>query len=224
MTYVLQPGREYQVDVNNQIQEKKQYFKWHHTPRNISFQTALDEFTDLFESIVKEQTNNTPVILPLSGGLDSRSQAVALHYLKAEVQSYSYSFTGGYKEHAISKQIAKQCGFPFKHFSIPPNYLWDVLEALADINGCYSDFTHARQMAVLPQLKKMDGVFSLGHWGDVLFDRGIAAADEDKPELDLLLKKIVKKGGMALATQLWQQWNLEGEFEDYLRSRLQHLA
>jgi len=155
--------------------------------------------------------------------LDSRSQAVALHHIKAEVQSYSYSFAGGYKEHAISKQIAKQCGFPFEHYSIPPTYLWDVLQDLARINGCYSDFTHARQMAVLPELKKMNGTFSLGHWGDVLFDRGIAAADEDKAVLDLLLKKIVKKGGLKLATQLWQQWNIEGEFEAYLKTRIHSL-
>ncbi len=220
---VLQPGMEYQLDNDKQLIDQKPYFKWHYTPRNISFQTALDEFTDLFESIVKEQSGNKKVILPLSGGLDSRSQAVALHHIKADVESYSYSFAGGFKEHKISEEIATACGFPFKKFIIPPNYLWQDIEDLAKINNCYSEFTHPRQMAVLHEFKKMNGEFSLGHWGDVLFDRGLSVKDEDTPELTLLLKKIIKKGGLELANQLWNQWNLDGEFEAYLKTIVQTL-
>ncbi len=220
---ILQSGKQYKINEQQKIVASESYFNWNYSPRNISFQTALDEFTDLFEQIITEQTNNRKVILPLSGGLDSRSQAVALHHTKAEVQSYSYAFKNGYKEHSISKQITKQCGFPFEQYTILPGYLWDVLEELAAINGCYSEFTHARQMAVLPQLKEMEGVFSLGHWGDVLFDRGVAAVDEDQPEVTIVLKKIVKKGGMELATALWKQWNLEGTFESYLKNRIQKL-
>lgn len=220
---IVQPGKQYKINDQQKIVASESYFNWNYSPRNISFQTALDEFTDLFEQIITEQTNNRKVILPLSGGLDSRSQAVALHHIKAEVQSYSYAFKNGYKEHSISKQIAKQCGFPFEQYTIPSGYLWDVLEEVATINKCYSEFTHARQMAVLPQLKEMEGVFSLGHWGDVLFDRGVAAVDEDQPEVTIVLKKIVKKGGMELATALWKQWNLEGTFESYLKNRIQKL-
>ncbi len=38
--------------------------------------------------------------------------------------------------------------------------------------------------------------------------------------LELVLKKIVKKGGMELATALWQEWELEDDFESYLRERI----
>lgn len=220
---VLQPGMNYQLNAENEIQSSSAYFKWHYEPRHISFQTAVDEYTDLFEQIVKEQTNNKPVLLPLSGGLDSRNQAVALKHLGADVHSYSYSFAGGFKEHKISEKIAEVCDFKFDPFIIPPNYLWDVIDDLAEINNCYSDFTHARQMAVLDEFKKMNGEFSLGHWGDVFFDRGIAAQDEDKSEIELIYKKVIKKGGLAVAGQLWKVWALEGEFEDYLKSRIQAL-
>lgn len=220
---VLQPGMNYQLNADREIQSSSSYFKWHYEPRNISFQTAVDEYTDLFEQIVKEQTNNKPVLLPLSGGLDSRNQAVALKHLGADVHSYSYSFAGGFKEHKISEKITEVCDFKFDPFIIPPNYLWDVVDGLADINHCYSDFTHARQMAVLDEFKKMNGEFSLGHWGDVFFDRGIAAQDEDKSEIELIYKKVIKKGGLAVAEQLWKAWELEGDFEDYLKSRIQEL-
>ena len=220
---VLQPGMDYVLDADQNIKNQTPYFKWFHRPRDISFNTALDEFTDLFESIVKEQTGDNRVLLPLSGGLDSRSQAVVLKHLKADVHSYSYSFAGGFKEHKISEQIAKACDFRFDPFIIPPNYLWDVLDDASDINQCYSDFIHPRQIAVLEQFKKMKGEFSLGHWGDVLFDRGIAVQDEGLSELDLIYKKVIKKGGLALASALWKSWNLDGDFEDYLKMRIQTL-
>lgn len=220
---VLQPGINYVLDGARNIQKQTPYFNWFHKPRDISFNTALDEFTDLFETIVKEQTGNNRVLLPLSGGLDSRSQAVALKHLKADVYSYSYSFAGGFKEHKISEQIAKACDFKFEPLIIPPNYLWDVIDDAATINQCYSEFTHPRQMAVLEQFKKMQGEFSLGHWGDVFFDRGIAEQDAHLSELDLIYKKVIKKGGLAVANALWKSWSLEGNFETYLKSRIQNL-
>ncbi len=217
---VLQPGTSYTLNQQNHIISKQSHFKWHHTPRSISFNTALDEYTDLFESIIKEQSLKSQVILPLSGGLDSRTQAAALHYLKADVQAYSYSFEGGFKEHKIGEEIAKACDFNFKAFNITKGYLWQRIEALAQINHCYSDFTHPRQMAILTELKQMQGEFSLGHWGDVLFDSGIASHEEDLSELEIIYKKIVKPRGLVLAKKLWKHWGLNGDFEFYLKQRL----
>ncbi|WP_040278191.1 asparagine synthase-related protein [Psychroserpens damuponensis] len=220
---VLQPGTTYVLDDNGYVISEEKVFNWFYKPRDISFQTALDEFTNLFESIVKEQVEGKKMLLPLSGGLDSRSQAVALKHLNADVHSYSYSFSGGFKEHKISEQIANACGFDFDSFLIPPNYLWNSLDQAASINKCYSEFTLPRQMAVLDQFKTMKGEFSLGHWGDVLFDRGIAVKDNDLSDLELIYKKVIKKGGLELAKGLWQSWDLEGDFESYLKTRIQTL-
>ena len=211
------------LDENGFLIESKPWFQWHYSPRDISFETALEEFTALFEQIISEQLKDAEVILPLSGGLDSRTQAVALAKMKSPVTSYSYSFKGGYSESRIGAEIAKTCGFEFREFSIEPGYLWPKLEELATINQCYSDFTHPRQMAVLEELKKMNGIFSLGHWGDVLFDRGAPEGTTQGQEAELVLKKIVKKGGMELAIALWQEWELEGDFERYLQERIANL-
>ena len=112
-------------------------------------------------------------ILPLSGGLDSRTQSVALNHLKADVVSYSYEFENGYPETKIAKQIAKACGFEFKWYTIPKGYLWEQIDVLAELNQCYSDFTSPRQMGIFDAFSNMGELFSLGHWGDVLFDSGI---------------------------------------------------
>lgn len=228
MTYfknqkVLRPARINEIDNDGYLISSTPWFKWYYKPKSQSFQSSVEQHQDLLEVIIDEQVGDKNVILPLSGGLDSRSQAVALHKLGKSVTSYSYSFEGGYKEHAISEQIAKECKFDFESFKIPQNYLWDKIDHLAQINKCYSEFTHPRQMAVLQEFEKMEGVFSLGHWGDVLFDSGGKVGIQDKDLCDYILYKVVKKGGLELATSLWESWKLEGDFNTYLKQTTQKL-
>ncbi|SHI37604.1 Asparagine synthase [Mesonia phycicola] len=221
---VLFPGSNHQVDEANQLIDSKAYFKWHYTPKkNYSFEEALEDFTTLFETIVEEQIGDQQAILPISGGLDSRTQAVALKHLNKKVTAYSYSFTGGYSESGIAEKIAKACEFDFKKFLIPKSYLWQNVEELAEINQCYSEFTHPRQMAVLEEFQKMKGVFSLGHWGDVLFDKGAPAEYTEKEIITLVKKKVIKKGGLALGEALWEDWQIEGNFQEYLDAKIKEL-
>ena len=218
---VLPPATINTIDENGFWVDSKPWFEWYYKPRQISFETALEEFTELFEKIVAEQAKDKTVLLPLSGGLDSRTQAIAISKLENPVIAYSYSFQDGFSETGIAKKIAKAYDFPFHDFTIKSGYLWPKLEELADINLCYSEFTHPRQMAVLEEFKKMKGVFSLGHWGDVLFDRGAPEGTTHEQILPQLKKIAVKKGGMELATALWENWGLEGSFEEYLEKRFQ---
>lgn len=217
---VLSPASNHTLDADGKLINSDFYFKWHYTPRDISFNEALEEFTSLFETIIAEQTDGKKVILPLSGGIDSRTQAVALRRKKAKVSSYSYEFKNGYSETKIARQIANRCNFEFNNFTIPKGYLWDVIESLADLNKCYSDFTHPRQMAIYDKFDPMGDVFSLGHWGDVLFDNMHLPNLTEEEEVNVLIKKILQKGGMAFGSQLWQVWELSGKFEDYLRVRV----
>lgn len=220
---VLRPATINEIDEDGYIVRSESWFKWYYQPKKQNLQDSVEQHQILLEQIINEQVRNQQVILPLSGGLDSRSQAVALHKLGKKVNSYSYSFQGGYKEHAISEQIAKACNFDFQAFEIPPNYLWNCIDELAQINQCYSEFTHPRQMAVIENFKKMQGVFSLGHWGDVLFDTGGDEGIQEKDLVKYIHKKVMKKGGLALAKSLWKCWNLEGDFETYLTQTTQNL-
>ncbi len=220
---VLRPGRYY--DVNEKIVlEKGRHFTWTYNPVNRKFTDVVDEFQVLFEDIIKEQSIGKRVILPLSGGLDSRTQAAALKRMGAEVRSYSYEFQNGFPEAEISRQIAKAQGFNFSQFEVRPDYLWNCIDELAVINGCYSEFTHPRQMAVYRDLSELGDVFNLGHWGDVLFDdMGVPEDLSFQDQVDVILKKILKKGGLILGEALWKEWQLDGTFFDYLRSRVENL-
>ena len=222
---VLKPATEYQINTATQeIISEKPYFKWYYSPKQRTFEQTVDAFADVFESIIKEQVSEKKVILPLSGGLDSRTQAVALHYLGVKTQAYSYAFDGGHDETWYGKKIAEVCGFPFQSFTVPNGYLWNSIEELGQINDCYSEFTHPRQMAFIEKYKTLGDVFSLGHWGDVLFDdMGVPNDLTLENQVDVILKKIIKKGGLDLATSLWQTWQLEGDFTSYLKKRVHDL-
>lgn len=194
---------------------------WKYEPRDISLTQAVDEFAELFHQIVEEQTRNQSVILPLSGGLDSRSMAAALHVLGKEAFSYSYKFQGSFKETWYGEQIAKTLGWAFEDITIPPGYMWDKIEASGKVNGCYSEFTHARQISVAERLSHKGDVWLLGHWGDVLFDD--MGVDDELPfeaQVKTLEKKVFKKGGKELAEALWKAWNLPGDFAEELAARV----
>jgi asparagine synthetase B (glutamine-hydrolysing) len=220
---VLPPASICELDTEGYFIRSRPWFDWHHTPRKLHFDQALEEFSILFESIIEEQVGDKKVILPLSGGLDSRTQATALQYLGKDVNSYSYDFEGGYPETAIAKKIANVCDFNFTKYHVKKGYLWHSIEELAQLNQCYSEFTHPRQFAFIEAYSELGEIFSLGHWGDVLFD---GTRDLEHAENDLvahILKKILKKGGMELANTLWEEWQLDGTFESYLRQRVSEL-
>ncbi len=222
---VLRPGTENVLDENGYLVSSSQYFNWVYNPdETLSFSDTVDAFGELFEGVINRQVEDKKVILPLSGGLDSRTQAVALHKLGKEVSSYSYSFKNGYPEGKIGKAIANQCNFEFEEFIIQPNYLWSNIERLAKINQCYSEFTHPRQMALIDYYSKMGDVFSLGHWGDVLFnDMEVPKHLDVIQQVEVLFKKVVKPSGMQLAQKLWKHYGFEGEFKDYLFQRVKML-
>lgn len=222
---VLGPATDYVLSEGNQhILEEKPYFKWHYSPIERPFDQIVDEFATLFETIVAEQSAGKKVVLPLSGGLDSRTQAAALAHLKITTNAYSYAFSNGHDETTYSQKIAQVCNFPFESWYVPKGYLWDVIEDLGTINGCYSEFTHPRQMAFIDKYKALGDVFSLGHWGDVFFDdMGVADDMPFQKQVDHLFKIIIKKGGLEIGDLLWKSWGLDGDFQSYLRSRLEGL-
>src|SRR5690606_9129049 len=71
----LKPATDYTLDSQNTIISQKEYFKWYYARKERSLTQITEEFAELFETILTEQSENKKVILPLSGGLDSRTQA-----------------------------------------------------------------------------------------------------------------------------------------------------
>ena len=69
----------------------------------------------------------------------------------------------------------------------------------------------------------MGDVFSLGHWGDVLFDSYNSKKLSHNAQVQFLTKKLLKLGGLEFASKLWQIWDLDGDFESYFKNRISDL-
>jgi len=221
-TRVLKPASEYKVE-DNRIEGQHQIWSWQYNPRDISFDQTVEEFSHLYQKISKEQVTGKRVILPLSGGLDSRSQAVVLGK-SDEITAYSYEFENGINENKYGRAIAREQGYKYTSMMIPKSYLWPVIEDLAKLNHCLSDFTHQRQMAVKSQYQNMGNLFFLGHWGDVLFDdMGVPDRLSDDEITETICIKVLKKGGKDIGMALWEAWGLKGSFIQALRDRISGL-
>ncbi|MEQ8361385.1 MAG: asparagine synthase-related protein [Cyclobacteriaceae bacterium] len=217
------PGRQYRFDEHGNVLECLRHFQWHYSPRQLSFNQALEEFSHLLESIVEKETIAKKVILPISGGLDSRTLAAALKD-HPDVYAYSYEFEGGIPENSYGRKVARAAGFSHDSFKIPNGYLWSIIDTLALLNHCYAEFINPRQMAIWQQTKYKGNLYLLGHGGDLFFD-GMGVEDNlsEEDQLDYLKKKLIRPVGLELGATLWQVWGLEGNFKDYIFARFEKM-
>lgn len=197
---------------------------WRYQPKDISLDEAVDLFASVFHEILRDLTRKQQVILPLSGGLDSRCLAVGLNAIGKQAHCFSYKFSGSFNETKYGKAIAKALNWPFEEYEIQPGYLWEKLDEAAETNLCYSEFTHPRQLAVAKDIASQGNVWLLGHWGDVLFDdMKLPAEASDEDLVQIAQKKILKKGGSEFAEDLWNYWQLEGSFQAYLSREISNM-
>ncbi|MBC8196778.1 MAG: asparagine synthetase B family protein [Candidatus Marinimicrobia bacterium] len=220
---VCKPATDYQLDENKNINGINKKWEWHYKPTERSFKNTLNDFKELFSTIIKTETINKSILLPISGGLDSRTLFVPISDRKNVVLA-SYDFEGGFHESETGKILSKQFNIPYYAQKIQRGYLWQKLDEISHLNNCMTDFNHPRQVDAIPHWKGLADVILLGHWGDVLFDKH---TESDKINYDYQLihlkNNILKSGGCELADDLWRIWSLEGTFDAYMMERLDKL-
>ncbi|MFL2983041.1 MAG: asparagine synthase-related protein [Candidatus Neomarinimicrobiota bacterium] len=189
---------------------------WYYKPKNIAFEKVVNQFSNLFESLIMDKISGKNIVLPLSGGLDSRTLAVALRNNR-NVVAYSYEFEGGIKETEYARQIAEVYGWEFHSYIIPRGYLWNDIDQLSKINQCKTEFTHPRQMAVIDQISNLGEINLSGSMGDLLFDTlPISDNCSLESQKQILMDLIIKQGGKEIAQDLWGHWGIKENFEDKL--------
>ena len=161
------------------------------------------------------------IILPISGGLDSRTIAVALKDFK-DVVVYSYEFENGINETKYGEMIANEYSWDFHSFKIPKGYLWNRLIDLSKINQCEVEFTHPRQMAVMEKISDLGDILVSGSMGDLLFDSYSLPPNAKMGSLiNFSTQLIVKPSGYELADELWKHYRLNGDFKSELTRRIE---
>lgn len=219
----IKPSTKITLNKNNNIISNKKIWDWHYNPKEKSFEYILEEFSNIFEEIITKKSNGKKILLPISGGLDSRTLFVPVKN-ESSLTLSSYEFEGGIPETETAKALSRLFNIPLFTQKIQRGYLWNKIDEFYNLNNCFSDFIHPRQVDSIHQWQGLGDVILLGHWGDVLFDK---QADSQKisynEQVSKLKKKIIKLDGMELANDLWKHWSIEGSFETYITDRLDQL-
>jgi len=198
---VLQPASVYRFSAQGELIYHERYWLWQHQvdPAR-TYDETIEEYDALLRRAVRRCTSSGRAILPLSGGLDSRSLAAVMP-AGAQPQAYSYGYGTDSIETRIASQVAAARGFNFTAHAVQP-YLFDRLpEIVRALHGC-QDVTQARQMSINGWVAGRADAVLTGLWGDVWLDQ-MGLADGIPPDTTLAeytLHKFEKRG---------RQWLLE---------------
>jgi len=227
---ILPPATRYHLDKNYTIKGER-YWEWHHTvDPHRTYDETIVEYHRLLQQAVERCTQNGHILLPISGGLDSRSLAAVMPR-HTSVQSYSYGYTADSIEISIASQIAHSKNLPFTAHVIQ-RYLFDRLpEVVTALHGS-QDVTQARQVSISKWLAEHGDIVLTGLWGDVWCDQmGLADGLPENTSLaQYACKKFRKRGsnwllkhvvGPQLGVKDWDGW-LTDRIDEGLR-RFSHI-
>lgn len=176
------PAGEYVVIKNNMIPERVKYHTYGRakeirTPKQVKLESS-ECFERVFERTLCTLKITDKILLPLSGGYDSRLMASMCKKLSSnKVICYTYGKKDSF-EVLTSRAVANQLGFEW-HFVEYSEETWtDFLEGndfkrYCEYAGCLTGTLHFQDMPALLQLKKegvldSDTVIMPGHSGDLL--------------------------------------------------------
>lgn len=217
---ILRPGSVYEFGADGKLLRYEKYWQWRHEPdERRSEADTIAEFGATFTEVLKDQTRQGRVALPLSGGLDSRTVAACLPE-GARPFSYGYGYTPDSIEIRIARRVAEAAGLRFRGHVIRP-YLFDRLELVAEATECFQDLTQARQADVVDWLGEEADFVLAAHWGDVFCDdMGFTGSEGTEDEiLEHALKKMLKRGRRWLLDELVRP-HLKGDPEEAIREMM----
>lgn len=231
---ILKPASHYVFDEYGKLLKSERYWSWRHNPDpKRSYDETVEEFAGIFHRVIKDQTKEGRIALPISGGLDSRSTVAAvINLARGRAQgivsdrnrfwAYSYGYSDNSVETQIAGQIAHSTALPFQSFTIKP-YLFDRLDLILSSVGGFQDLTQCRQAAITDEIAGHADRVIAAHWGDVWMDGMLSKKFErqsnkwGEQELnEKTLEKILKSGRGWLVKNICEQ-QLKADPEALLR-------
>ena len=217
---ILQPASVYRLGADGTLKTHQRYWCWRH---EVDEQRTYEQTVEQYDALLRQAVSrclSDRVILPLSGGLDSRSLAYAMSR-GADTESYSYGYTPDSVETRIASQIAHAQEFSFQSHVIEPYLFLRLPEIVTALHGS-QDVTQARQMSVNAWVGERADAVLTGLWGDVWCDQ-MGAAEGLPPDTtieELALKRFQKRGRDWLLEHLVAPHFAQVNLPDYLLGRV----
>lgn len=226
---VLRPATWTVFDERGAVLSARRYWTWWYEPTaSRTDDDLVDEFHDIWTRTIRDQCRGRPVVVPISGGLDSRTvlaAAVPSNGPRAgdpRVHAFTYGYSPQSPEIRISQRVARARGLRAGGLVVEP-YLLDRIDEVDQAVEGFQALSFSRQAGVSGRLAAMGERVIGGHWGDVWFDRAGSGSDV----LATALHKFSKPGGAWLLDHLCAP-HLGGEaprtvLRDLLRDELGRL-
>jgi asparagine synthase (glutamine-hydrolysing) len=175
--YQMEAGQ--YVVANGQDLHKERYFSYYHQPQEMELEEAAAELKEVFYRVFSrlyERVKNRDIIIPLSGGYDSRIIAL---FIKEFGLERVLSFTYGKPENPEAKksrEIAEKLGFewtiiPYSKAQWQDWYASSEWKGYVDFASNYSTTAHIQDWPAVKELVqrlKEKSVFIPGHTGDFI--------------------------------------------------------
>ncbi len=156
---------------------------WTVQPSQARWETGWDDLVDEMHAILHKaiadivKTKST-WILPLSSGLDSRLIAGVMADVGANANAYAWGVADN-TDAIYSRKIARTLGFPWKHVTLPKDFLVRYTPQWSDWFGSAMHFHGMYLMSFLDEIKnEPDAPTINGFIGDVLTGDGLNEAIE----------------------------------------------
>jgi len=202
---------------------------WHENYFSDSEEDLLNRLDEVFVRVFQrliESTKGLQIVVPLSGGLDSRIIVTMLKRLGVEdVICFSYGKKGN-REAAISRQVAEALGYQWYFVEhtrgkLYDNYHSDDMRRYLDYGGNLVSLPHIQDFFAVKELKDEgkipeNAVFVPGHSGDMLAGSHIPL-DYDQPQAYIFEKFLEDNLKKHYSLWGWNEAELLPLFKDKIR-------
>jgi len=220
---ILRPATHSVFDDRGRLLSESRYWDWWYDPdRSRSDDDFIDEFHDVWTRTIQRQLRGTRSVVPLSGGLDSRTLFAAAAPVRASVDHPVRTLTYGYSPESVEIRIARKVaaarGHTAEEHAIEP-YLFDRMSEVVDAVEGFGALSLTRQVSASDLIASLGDHVLGGHWGDVWFDTAGAPSDSTSDPANAAYDKFVKRGRDWLFRNLCNK-HLQARPDEVLRQVL----
>jgi len=203
---------------------KAKYWNWNYsTPVNFSERDWLQKFDYRLSELHTAGNFAKKKILPLSGGLDSRTLYASWTKNKAEnISLLSYGYSKNSIEIRIAKQLAQTRHNPIYTQTIQPYFNTDLDRIILAVEG-FQDASLCRQAALDGRFTSPETRIAGGHWGDVWLDNMYSPHLENNSLSHILLKKLYRPElGWLLEKACFKSENTDERLEEWTEQNIKN--
>jgi len=215
---IFYPASRYIFNARGGIIEQSRYWWWNHSPdKKRSYEDTVSQFGMVLAEVLQDHCRSGTIVLPISGGLDSRTLAAVLPE-RQRIHAYSYGWGKDSVETNIAGQVAATAQLPFTSLAIKP-YLFDKMELIVRSVEGFQDVTICRSAAAFEDFSVLAEYVLPAHMGDLWCScMGVAGQRiSDEALVQYVFKKMRRHSHDWLLDNICQQ-RIKGNYESFLRT------